>query len=223
MTNNSNLKHKAETMRRSGTSLNEITKRLKVPKSTIQYWCRDIILSAAQRKHLIAKQKMGGMMAAESLRKKRLEITKQLFSEGMRDIGKLSPREVFLIGIALYWAEGYRKGNDEFGFTNSDPKMIKFMLIWLRIACGVPSEHIHPRVCINSIYKNRISSIEKFWTGITRLPSKQFAKPTFIKIKNKKTYHNRAKYFGTLRIKLSKGTNFRRKLLGWIEGIASTA
>ncbi|KKT40850.1 MAG: hypothetical protein UW30_C0017G0020 [Candidatus Giovannonibacteria bacterium GW2011_GWA2_44_13b] len=183
----------------------------------------NIVLTNKQLKRLAEMQKMGGMIAAERLRKKRLALTKQLFSQGAKEIRRLSPREAFLIGIALYWAEGYRKGNDEFGFTNSDPKMIKFIVNWLQNSCAVSADRIRLRICINNVHKNRLKLIQKFWFDITKMPANQFSRPTLINIKNKKAYKNHNEYFGTLRIKISKGTNFRRKLLGWIEGIAKNS
>lgn len=206
-------------MRKKGASLNEITKILKSPKSTVRYWCRDILLSDAQQKRLYNKQKIAGIKAGENIRRKRISITRALFKEGVREIGLISKRDLWLIGTALYWAEGYRKGNGEFGFTNSDPNMIKVIIDWLLGVCNVEKERIHLRVCVNSIHKKRINEIQKFWSKTTGVHLNQFSKPTLINITNKKIYYNSSKYFGTLRIKVRKSTNLRRKIMGWIGGL----
>jgi hypothetical protein len=216
------LRDKARILRRRGLSLNEITSRLKVPKSTVRYWCRDVVLSKLQLEQLFNKQKLGGAMSAEKLRKKRLSITSQLYKEGINEIRALSSREQFLIGVSLYWAEGYRKGNSEFGFTNSDPKMIKLIIQWLEKSCKISKGRIRLRICINASHRRRLALIKKFWSKVTRIPLNQFSKPTFIKVRNIKAYINTSEYFGTLRIKVSQGTNLKRKMLGWIEGIART-
>ena len=114
----------ARLLRKKGASINEIVKKFNIPKSTVRYWCRDIFLTKEQQRKIFQKQKLGGIISAEKLRKKRIQITKQLINEGKNEIGKLTKRELLLIGSALYWAEGYNKNDNEFGFTNSNPKMI---------------------------------------------------------------------------------------------------
>ena len=214
------LRDKARVLRSRGTSLNEITNRLKVSKSTIRYWCRDIALSDRQQQRLFSKQKLGGIRAAELMRKQRLLRTRQLIGEGKEEVGRLSPRELLLVGAALYWAEGYRKGDGEFGFTNSDPKMIRLIVRWLQTVCGVNRDKIHLRICINSRLRTRLHELHRYWSKIANIPAHQFSHPTLIKIANKKRYLNPRGYCGTLRIKVRNSTNLRRKITGWIEGLA---
>lgn len=213
------LREKVISMRSDGASLTEIGEKLPIPKSTIRYWCRNIILSNEQQKRLFTKQKLAGLYAAERIRKKRIELTKQLFNTGIKEIGKISGRELFLIGTALYWAEGYRKGDGEFGFTNSDPKMIKVIIRWLEEQCEINRDRVHLRLCINAIHKKRVKEINDFWSRATRIPLSQFSKPTLINCKNTKIYNESSNYFGTLRIKVYKSTNLKRKVMGWIEGV----
>ncbi len=217
------LREKARVLRTQGMSLNEIRDILKIPKSTVRYWCRDISLPDFLKERLMKKQKIGGLIAAEKLRKRRIEQTKRLLNEGVKEIHRLTPRELFLVGVALYWAEGYRKGNEEFGFTNSDPRMITLMIRWLQEACDIPKERLRLRICINVVHKKRLHAIEKFWSELTAVSLNQFSKPTLIKVSNKKKYVNSSQYFGTLRLKVLKGTVFRRKVMGWLEGIARDA
>lgn len=216
---NTLLRDQARVLRARGASLNDITRRLKIPKSTIRYWCRDVVLTSAQQRKLFRRQALGGIRAAEKMRRRRLNLIKQLTEEGKREIGDVSKRELLLIGIALYWAEGYRKGDGEFGFTNSDPKMIQLMTHWLHSACGIEKYRIHLRVCINVSHQKRIRAIQKFWSKTTGIPSSQFSKPTFIHARGKKTYLNPKIYFGTLRVKVRRSVNLRRKILGWIKGV----
>lgn len=217
---NTLLRDKAQRLRAAGKSFNELTELLKIPKSTIRYWCRDIILSEKQQRLLYQKQKLGGILAAEKIRRKRIALTNQLLAEGRREIGKISKRDLWVAGTALYWAEGYRKGNEEFGFTNSDPRMIQLMIKWLEEICAIPRERIYLRVCINFDHANRIETIHKFWSQVTDISQKQFTRPTLIRVKNRKRYLESENYFGTLRVKVRKSTNFQRKIRGWIEGLA---
>lgn len=213
------LRDRARKLRSRGRSLNEITRILKVPKSTVRFWCRDISLTKPQLRRLSERQRIGGILAAERLRSERIKLTKRLFGEGIRETGTLSRRELFLVGTALYWAEGYQKGDGEFGFTNASPKMIRLITSWLQQICGITKEKIHLRICVNSALEYRLEEIRKFWSKITGIPIYQFDKPTLIKLDNKKLYQNSSNYFGTLRIKVYQSTNLKRKIMGWIEGL----
>ena len=216
------LRDKARLMRIKGASLQEIVLRFNVPKSTVRYWCRNIVLAAAQQKNIFNKQKLGGILSGEKLRLKRIKSTKQLRAEGIQEIGRLSHREILLVGSALYWAEGYNKGDNEFGFTNSNPLMIRLMVKWLIDVCKIPKKDIYFRVCINVSHKNRIGAVTNYWAQTLHFPLSQFSNPTFINSNSKKVYLNREKYFGTLRVKVHKSTILRRKIMGWISGLAKS-
>lgn len=216
------IRDRVRVLRTQGTSLNELVTKFGVPKSTIRYWCRDIALTHVQLKRLFQKQKLGGIRAAEKLRKRRLLLTRELTEEGKKEVGKLSPRELLLVGAALYWAEGYRKGDGEFGFTNSDPNMIQFVIKWLRLACDVLPDRIHARICINEMHKRRLRTIKEYWSKITKIQPNHFSHATLIHTGAKKRYLNPSKYHGALRIKVRKSVNLRRKITGWIHGLATT-
>src|SRR3989344_6035372 len=73
-------------------------------------------------------------------------------------------RELFLIGASLYLAEGYNKGDGEFGFTNSNPKIIKLIIRWLNDCCKISKYKIHLRIALNYLHKDRTASVLQFWS-----------------------------------------------------------
>jgi len=214
-------KVQARKLRRQGLSIREIAKKLDMHKSgTISMWCRDISLTPKQIERLIKKQKSGGIKGAEKLRQRRIEEVKMLKEKGIREIGRLSRRDLFIAGVAIYWSEGYTyKNGDQVGFTNSDPKMILLMLKWFKEICKISKERFSLVVRINEIHKNRVKEIENYWSNLTGIPLRQFNKTVLIKSKTKKIYPNPEDYFGTLRIVIRRGTRLRRKIHGWIEGL----
>lgn len=122
-------KNRTIELRLQGRSINEISKKLSIPKSTVGVWCRDIQLSSEQIERLVKRQKSGSykgrMKFLERLRRQRIEEVKKLRKEGLKEFGKLNRRDLFVAGIAMYWSEGYTySGGDQVGFTNSDPRMI---------------------------------------------------------------------------------------------------
>jgi len=215
----------AQELRRKGLSISEIARKLKMHKGgSISKWCRDITLTPEQIERLAKKQKSGSykgrVIATERLRKQRLKEVKLLRRKGLKEIGKLSKRDLFVSGVAMYLSEGYTySGGDAVGFTNSDPEMILFILRWFREICKIPDDRFSLQVKINKIHKNRVKEVENYWSKLTGIPLTQFTKTVLIKSKNKKVYPNPGTYYGTLRIVVRQGTKLRRKINGWIEGL----
>lgn len=215
----------AQELRRKGYSIGEIAQKLAMHKSgSISKWCCDIFLSSEQIKKLAEKQKSGSykgrMKFLEGLRKTRVEEVARLKKEGLNEIGKLNKRDLLIGGIAMYWSEGYTySGGEQVGFTNSDPKMILFMLEWFNEICGISDDRFSLQVKINKIHKDRVEKIENYWSHLTGVPLSQFNKTVLIKSKSKKIYPNHNNYYGTLRITIRQGTQLRRKIHGWIEGL----
>ena len=211
-------KELAQRLRGEGLSIKEISKKIKSNKSTVSYWCRDIFLTKEQLERLQGKQKASSMKAilaiAEKKRKQRIEDTVLHTERGARDVGVVTQRDLFMLGLALYWGEGYKKGSAETGFTNSDPFVIKMILRWFTECYGIKKEDFILRVSINQLHKSRINYVVNYWAETTDLPIEQFTKPSLIKTKTVKIYANHNQHFGTLRVKVRRGTNLRRRILG---------
>ncbi len=214
----------AQSLRKTGVSIKDIAKKLSVSTSTVSLWCRDIVLSQAAIQKIVSKSQhkstLGILRYTESLRLRRQQTVLDDKELGAMRLGALSDRDIYCLGLGLYWGEGYKKGNQEFGFTNSDSKMIGFYLKWLKIVFAVTPKDLILRVSINELHKNRIDEVQGFWVRSTGIPISQFTVPSLIKTKNNKIYNNHGDHYGTLRVKVRRGTRMRRQVLGAIESIA---
>jgi len=219
-------REKARKLRRKGKSIKKIAQKLDVSPGSVHKWCQDIKLTPLQRNQLDQKVfdalQKGRQKVARKQRTKRLKEIKILKAEGIADVGRLSKREFFLAGIALYWAEGFKK-DSRLGFANSDPDMVKFFLKWLIENCRVPRKDIRLRVGLHISHKNRIKEVEKYWSNLTKIPLDQFQKPFFQKFKWKKEFKKPKEYFGVLRIRANKQRQLFRKIHGYIKGLKQNA
>lgn len=218
----------AREMRRRGKSIREIAKKVLVARGTASLWCRDIVLTKDQLESLAERDKRGAakgrIVAAELAKQRKNERVICNKGVGFRRIGNLSKREIFLIGVALYWAEGSKGVRSErFVFVNSDPNMIILIIRWLRECLDVKLEDIVCRVGINEVHRERISEVEQYWSKITGIPISQFRKASLKRVVNKKTYENFHKHYGTLDLFVKKCTKLFYELLGSIEGISDKA
>lgn len=218
----SELKFEARKLRSEGESIKQIAKKLAVAPSTISNWCKDVKLSDLQIRELErrAHDPHYGKRLENNLRqqKERLEKTEKLLNEGIKEIGRLTNRELLIVGIALYWAEGFKCDNLA-GFCNSDPDMVKLFIRWLEDCFGYSKEDLRLRVGANESFRNEIEIIEGYWSNLTKISRNQFQKPFYQKVKWQKQYDHPENYHGVLRIRVKKSTDFLRKIRGFIEGL----
>lgn len=217
-------KETALSLRKKGESIHKIAEKIGVSKGTVSLWCRNIVLKKEQIKRLVENQQAGSykgrINAAEIKRQARIHEEGVLRIRGIKEIGKVNKRDLFIAGVAMYLSEGYTSSNEtRVGFVNSDSKVILLMLRWFKEICQISKEKIILSVRINKNQKNRIDIVEKYWSQLTEIPLSQFNKTVLINTKSKKVFSNFENYFGTLRIIIRQSTKLRRITNGWVEGL----
>lgn len=215
-------KIKARELRKKGYSIKQIAKRLKVSVGSASSWCKDVELTPEQIKILEQHSRDPYYGKRRKYfdflkRTKELKIGK-LKRQGVNKVGKLTKREVFLVGSALYWAEGFKK-DKQAGLANQDPAMIKFFIKWLQECFGYKLSDLTARTTMNISHKHRTDEINRYWSLITSIPSSEFGNPIYQNFKWKKIYENPNEYYGVLRIKVRRSQDFLRKIYGFIEGL----
>ena len=213
-------------MRKNGASLSDISKKLHVTKSTLSFWCKDIILTESAINKIKTRGKLksirGLLKYSETKRKERMERNVLQKQEGVIALGTLSDRDILMVGLGLYWGEGYKYENGEFGFTNSNPLIIRFYLKWLKL-WKVEKDSLIFRLTLNEFFRKEENNIKNFWINFLCVKESQFSKTTFIQTSLKKaSKRNIKKYKGILRVKVRKGTALRNKILGAIEYLSNS-
>lgn len=218
----SKQKFEAVQLRQTGESIKVIAKILNVSAGSVSRWCRGVQLSSSQLKELERRYRDPnyGRRLENSTKQRKIKEEKidRLLKEGMEEIGNLSKRELFLVGIALYWAEGFKK-DTQVGFANSNLGMIKLYLKWLQKCCDVKLEDLIFRVTLNISHKDRIDTVQEYWSKSIGVPLINFRRPFYQNFLWKKSYENPNEYYGVLRIKVRRSIDFLRKIHGWIEGL----
>jgi transposase len=193
-----NLKQKANSLRKEGYSINEISNQLKVNKSTIYYWVKKIYLNLIAQNRLQQRVIIGQKKALKRNKKKREILLKQLKQETINTISKIDINSNIsrLICAIFFWTEGGKYTNVNVSFTNSDPIMIQTFLRLLRIAFNIKEQKFRVLVHIHEYHNEK--EIIKYWSKITNIPLKQFNK-CYLKSHTKKRI--RKGYMGTVRIR----------------------
>ncbi len=190
-------------------------------------WCKDIFLSSLIQKKISEDGKnkfLAGMLRySERKRKERIERRESFKISGADLVGKVTERDMLVMGLGMYWGEGYKYENSELGFTNSNPKIIIFYIRWLNLF-GVSINDLIFRLTINSFFKEYESEIKSFWINLLGVKEIQFSKTTIIKtLLLKASLEERQRYKGILRVKARRGLDLKNKILGAIEHISKHA
>jgi transcriptional regulator of acetoin/glycerol metabolism len=224
-------KNKALKLRLAGQSYNEINKTLGVPKSTLSGWFTGLQLSKTACTRLEKRVHQGSINGLVKRNKNQTHLAKQRArrtrTEAATEIKNLTQNELKLMGVALYWAEGYKRPIVKNGkertyhpvaLANSDPQLIKLFLRFLREVCGVSDAQIMASIRIFEHMNEK--QLMVFWQGTTGLPKKNFQKTYYGVSKSSKGKRpfNRLPY-GTIAIRVNSTPLFH-KIMGWIEGLA---
>ena len=214
------LKYKAIELRKRGLSYREIRISVPVSKDTISRWCKDIVLTERQKIKLLSMkmygQKKGSLIAAENKRVNRIKRTDEIIQDAKKEIGILSQRDEFLVGIAIYAGEG-DKYDGKGGFSNANPYMIKFMATWLQQYCNLPLSRIRGALWLRENLDETKAKV--FWSSLTGIPLSQFQKTHIVKIDPiKKAYRKNIHEYGIFSIRFSDSAVHRR-LMGWIYAV----
>lgn len=199
-----------------------IKEDLGVSKSTLSDWLSRVPFTPNEE--VIRRVGDARLKSARFKHRLKFENIKNMKKEATSDIGTLSARDIFMLGIGLYFGEG-SKAQEEVRIVNSDPVVIKIMLRWFRDFCGVQSHHI--RAAIHGYPDNDIDELMNFWSRKLDISREQFIKTSIDTRQNKSPQSKRKLPYGTVHVYVRGGgtlplgvKSLHRKIMGWIESSA---
>ncbi len=181
--------------------MKELAALLRVSRSTISLWVRDIDLTDEQQEDLCRRSGSGRIKGSETNAARALARRR----EAQRN-GRVAARQgdvLHAAGCMLYWAEGSRNRN-AVEFVNSDPAMVVFFLHFLRACFSIPDARIRVTCNLFANHAEKQREIEGFWLRVLGLPQTCLSKSTVNRYSkySKKKRRNKLPY-GTCRLKIS--------------------
>lgn len=218
-----NLKNKAIQFRKDGKSYSEILRDIPVAKSTLSLWLRSVNLSKRQKQNLTLKKLQAAWRGGEARKINRIKRSKKIIEQAKMEIGKITDRDAWLAGIMLYWAEGSKQKETNVSvavkFSNSDPIMLCFFIMWLKKYLKVLDNEIVFEMFIHENHKEKKTDFINYWSKMLGYPVSKFDRIYYkrhnLKTKRKNIGEN---YHGQLVIMVKRSTNLNRRIIGWIEG-----
>jgi len=212
----------AAKLRKSGYSYTMISRELGIAKSTLSEWLSDEPFTP--NKEVLDRIQFGPIKSAAKRHNQRLAETARLRKEGALELGQISKRDLWLLGLGLYIGEGAKK-NEQIQFSNADPDAIKIMIRWFIECCGVTRENLN--ICMHLYPDNNEVQAEAFWKKVTGLVN--FRKTYIDRRKNKSKMKRSSLPYGTVHIRVrsngdpEKGVRLFRRIRGWMDGALLSA
>ncbi len=156
---------KARAMRAEGRTLLDIAQTLRVSKSSVSVWVRDVEFEPMPRRAPATRRPHPQHLA------KLAEIA-ECDRLGRERVGTLSDDAFLAAGAALYAGEGAKA---QLLFANTDPAMVRLFCAWLRRFFVIEEPRLRMRVYLHEGLD--IDAAETFWSNTTDIPRAQFRAP----------------------------------------------
>lgn len=224
-------KSRALKLRLTGRSYGEINRLLGIPKATLSGWFNKLELSAKAKERIA--QRVYEKSVTAILKHNRIQTHNAqqnaciVRNMAKSEIVSINNRDLFMLGVSLYWAEGYKRPIMQNGkiktyhpvtLSNSDPELVKIYLGFLRKVCQVPEKRITGEI---RVYEHHNEAyLLNFWNRATSIPLNQLRTiKNGISISNQRVRPYNTLPYGTIQIRVNS-TELYHKIMGWIEGLS---
>lgn len=171
----------AKKLRGRGKTYGEINEylNLKIPKSTLNFWCKNVPLPKNYAKRM-RKLNVVNFGKARNIAIKMNKIKREEFLEKIRQTNLPIANKIMDMGTAkvalamLCLGEASKYGNSAFYLGNSDPKIITLFVELLIHCYNIDINKI--RCTVQCRADQDTQKLEKYWQKITGIPKNNFYK-----------------------------------------------
>lgn len=205
------VRETANQLRRTGHSLNDISRILGVSKSTASLWSQEVTLQS-EATTSIANKRIAGVRRAGKGHRARAEDRRRRWQAEAEDFWLQHKSEpLFMLGLGLYWGEGSKRGQ-ALSLVNSDLGLVRNWVHWLSVY--LPDVPLHGALHLHGDQSTEAAL--KFWSE--GLPYPGHVSVRLIPPKRNVT---RRLQFGTFVVLVGVGsTEWHYKMLHWLDCLA---
>jgi transcriptional regulator with XRE-family HTH domain len=213
------VRRECRRLRAEGWTISEIAEKTGASKGSVSPWVRDVKPRTRERAEL---RRLAGLRAAAKTNAERFARFREVQQRvAAVSIGPLTERELFLVGVGLYWAEGSKSKTyairERIAFINSDPTMITAFMSWLTLL-GVRLDDCRFRLQIHETAD--VVAAEEYWAELVGVARDAFSRTTLKRHRPLTKRKNvAADYRGCLVISVVQSAVLYRCVAGWWEGI----
>ena len=214
MDGSSTIEERILSLRKKEKSYAEIASILSISKSTVAYWIGDNpeskkIKDILTRKN-ISKSRRRIRNVIKASKEKWAAWAKEAHEEAVKNFPALAKNPLFIAGIMIYWGEGDSKPKNPLRISNTDPRMIKLYVEFIKNILKVPEEKIRLGLIIYPDLSD--TECKNFWAKITNLEKTNFMKTQYIR-----GYHPTKRLSHGICMVVVNSRQQKIKLLEWID------
>lgn len=186
------VKSEALKLREAGHSYNYISQIVRVSKSTLSLWLADIPYIPNQETiERIGKARAASGQVKSKIKRESIAAARK---EAEKELGNISRRDLFMLGLGLYIGEG-AKSTQTICIANSNPAVIVLMVRWLTKIFGLSQKNL--RLCIHIYPDCDQEKSLQYWSKMTNIPISQFRKTSIDRRTDKKVNKEGKLPYGT--------------------------
>ena len=167
----------ATDLRIDGYSMSEIAAKLKVSRSSVSLWTRNVNLSTEAKiklSEIVQKRQEKASNVLRNRKVERLALAESVASKEMDLKQPFSKFSMLSMLSLMYFCEGNK--NDQFvGFTNSDLELTKLFITLLRKCFDLDESKF--RACVHVHDYHNITKQQAVWSEAISIPLNQFTLP----------------------------------------------
>ena len=212
-------KERAIQLRKKGRTYGEIAKEIKISKSTLSVWLRDVEVPAEFISRIQQKKLEAVKLGWEARRKERVDRTRRITISARQEVKRLMSEPLWLVGVTLYWAEGHKEKLWRTGtlvtFTNMDEDTVILFRDWCRKFLSVDDKDFVYTLYIHDSRKTQSNEMKEWWAEKLAINHDDIV-AYYKKSAKKHVRHNDAdNYHGVLRVRIRRSVDMNRRIAGW--------
>ena len=198
------IREKALELRHAGMTLDEITERLALPRTTVFHWIKDIPIPETE------KRSAARLRASAANSARAAAIRDAAYRDGLATFDVLCELDSFRDFVCMYIGEGFKRTRHVVSVANSDPAVVQLADLWI----GRLTRN-SVRYAVQFHADQDLAELRGFWSGLLGL------QPERIKLQRKSNSNQltgrtwRSKH-GVLTV-TTGDTILRARMQGWME------
>ena len=217
------LRRECRRLRAEGFTVPEIAEKTGASKGSVSPWVADVSPHPQAKVRRASRNSLARRRVGEVHRRRAAARREELTFKAFDEFGDTSERDLFIAGIALYWAEGakakpWRRGSGV-DFINSDVDVLRTFLAWLDLL-GIP---LRDRRFALSIHETAdVGDSERWWAEQLGFPLEALS-PAVLKRHRPRTVRRNvgATYHGCLRVRVARSGWLYCAIEGWWAALAA--
>jgi transcriptional regulator with XRE-family HTH domain len=216
------LRRECRRLRAQGLTIPEIAEKTGTSKGSVSPWVADVTPPAKAMQRRLVLNEEARRRVGETHRRRASERREALCRRACEEFGETSERDLFVVGVALYWAEGakakpWRRGGSV-DFINSDVDVLRTYLSWLDLL-GIPDTDRKYRLSIHE--SADVAASERWWSQHLGFPIDALAR-TVLKRHQPLTVRRNIgdDYHGCLRVQVARSGELYCAIEGWWRALA---